>query len=675
MHDKSDTASIRTTATTFSMRSIRLVVPSFQDALKTSRAYKRLYRRGGLSSGESILSGKFSIQSSEKGCSWSMLSDLSLGELSISEISVIELPIYPSDLWDAKPYLEATASTTSSRRKSSTKVKWSTRGRMHNAIASGNEYVVRTLLALGCDVEELDRQGRTPLVHAVVKGREAIAKLLLQKGAYTEARNDQGETPLTTAVRENQLATAKLLLDGGADIETRDTENRTPLVHAVAEHREAIIELLLQKGADTEARNNRGETPLTIAVNENQLATVSILLDTGADMEARDNENRTPLTRAVIRDDQALVNLLLENGADMEVRDDQNQTPLAHAIRNDCYGIAAFLVENGANFEVLTALGWTTNDRDRLRSAIESGNENVVRLLFAMGADLEERDGEGKTLLEHAILNDQYGFAAFLVEKGANFEVLTALGWTTNDRDRLRSAIKSGNENVVRLLLAMGADLEERDGEGKTPLAHAALNNQDAIVKLLWEKGANLTALGSTINVNGRLRGAIDSGSENVVRLLLALGADLEERMGNYNMTSLLFAADKGKLAIVKLLLEKGADMNARDEDGWTVLHWAVFSGDAGMLQILLDNGALHLIDVTETSNEPGDTPLHKVAWDDSRLAVGQMLVERGASVNPKNDNGVTPYQVARLYSPAVAKYLWSQLSPEEQAAETPPRE
>jgi ankyrin repeat protein len=316
------------------------------------------------------------------------------------------------------------------------------------------------------------------------------------------------------------------------------------------------------------------------------------------------------------------------------------------------------------------------SSKGRIHNAIASGNEYVVRALLALGSDIEERDRDGKTPLAHAVLRNREAIVKPLLQKGADFEVLTALGPTINLEGRLHSAIESGSENVVRSLLAMGADVEERDGEGKTPLAHAVLGNREAIVKLLLEKGADfqvLTQLRSTINVKGRLHSAIESGNENVVRWLLELGADLEERMsfGNFNMTPLLFAAYKGKLAIVKLLLEKGADVNARDREGWTVLHFAADEGDAGMLQFLLDNGVLHLIDV---SDEDRDTPLHIAAWWD-RLAVAQMLVERGARVNPKNDKGMTPYQEAQSRSPAVAKYLWSQLSPDEQAAERPPRE
>ena len=65
--------------------------------------------------------------------------------------------------------------------------KWSSRGRLHNAIEAGNELAVRTMLAMGMDVEELDSNGRTPLIHATVNCQEATCKLLLGKSANVAA--------------------------------------------------------------------------------------------------------------------------------------------------------------------------------------------------------------------------------------------------------------------------------------------------------------------------------------------------------------------------------------------------------------------------------------------------------------------------------------------------------
>jgi hypothetical protein len=62
-----------------------------------------------------------------------------LGELSISEISVIELPICLSDLWDATPFRLESSVSRPRKSSASLKLKWSSKGQIHNAISEGNE--------------------------------------------------------------------------------------------------------------------------------------------------------------------------------------------------------------------------------------------------------------------------------------------------------------------------------------------------------------------------------------------------------------------------------------------------------------------------------------------------------------------------------------------------------
>jgi ankyrin repeat protein len=537
--DNEDAASFMTAATSFSMRSIR---SSFRDALENSRVYKRVRRRGRDS--ESILT----LESSERGCSWSMLSDLSLGELSIADIWVIELPICLSDLWDPEPFrVDSTSITTvSAPRRSSSRLNWSTKGRIHNAIAAGNDYVVRTLLTMGSDIEELNRNGETPLALALLKKRDVIAKLLLEKGASID------------------LAAAKAAQGGN----------------------EAVIRMLLTRGVSVEARDNQGRTLLTLAVLENREPIVKLLLESGADVGACDNQGRTPLILAILENREPIVKLLLESGADVGACDNQGRTPLILATLENREPIFKLLVENAAHVEAPDTMA----------------------------------------LLAYAVFKEQ-----------------TA---------------------IVKLLLESCADAEVK-------AMCDSLGKEDAIIRFLLEKGASipiLKAIGSTTSLEGRLESAILRGEENVVRLLLFMGADVEER-GRHNMTPLLYAAWYSSLTIAKILVEAGADMKARDIVGRTVLHRAARGGDVELVQFLFDNGALELLDATD---KDGDTPLHDGAIS-NHLPVAQMLVERGARVNAQNKSGQTPYHIARRRCTEVAKYLWSRLSPDEQAQETPP--
>jgi len=181
-HDNSDNTSIMSKRSILSFRN-RLGQPGYVEDLKASRAYKRLRHFG---RGIDIDSSAESVFSSDSGCTtgrWSTLSDITLGDLSISQIAVLNLPIDLSDVSNPEPFLEPSSTETHRSSRPKPRRIWSSRGRIHNAIENGNEFVVRTVLAMGMDIEELDSNGRTPLVHAIMKHQEAICKLLLEKGA------------------------------------------------------------------------------------------------------------------------------------------------------------------------------------------------------------------------------------------------------------------------------------------------------------------------------------------------------------------------------------------------------------------------------------------------------------------------------------------------------------
>jgi serine/threonine-protein phosphatase 6 regulatory ankyrin repeat subunit A len=731
-----------------SIRSVRAMIPSLQDALKNSRAYRRLYHRGGLDNSDSQSLSGFSIESREKGCSWSMLSDLSLGDLSLSNIAVIELPIYMTDLYDPRPYVLIAKQVDVHSPGSSTnfKLKWSSRGRIHNAISEGNIFVIRALLSIGSDIEERDRKAQTPLIHAVRREHEVILKVLLEKGANLEAQDADGWTPLHHAVCRDGEDIVILLLEKGVNLETPDAEGLTPLAHAVLKNHEHLVKLLLEKGASSHSltdlgtmRDLKGLIHDAIEVgNEN---VVRLLLAIAVDVEERDIQGQTPLLHAVRRNREAIFKMFLEKGVNLEAKDAEGLTPLAHAVLNNNELLVKLLVEHGANTDdlYLNDLDLQRDLKSGVHNAIATGNLKLVRLLLALSVDVEERDTQGQTPLLHAVRRDNEAIVRLLLEKGVNLETpdaegltplahavlknhehlvelllekgassdsLTDLGTTRDLKGPIHDAIEIGNENVVRLLLAIAVDVEERDIQGQTPLLHAVRRNREAIFKMFLEEGVNVEAedadgltplahavlenneilvksllekgakvdvlrdIGAKRGFRGRIYDAIDKENENVVRLLLVMGVDIEER-DLFRNTPLVLACWFGKSAIAKLLVEQGADMKACDGQGWTVLHCAVLGQNASLLTFLLDNGALEVIDVTRND---GDTPLHVAGFPDTRLPLAQILVERGARLDIKNNNGQTPYEYAiseRAFK--VAKYLWSQLEPNEQAQLTPP--
>ncbi len=98
---------------------------------------------------------------------------------------------------------------------------------------------------------------------------------------------------------------------------------------------------------------------------------------------------------------------------------------------------------------------------------------------------------------------------------------------------------------------------------------------------------------------------ALFTNDEEVVRLLLERGADVNARANNaMAVTPLNAAAARQHGAVVRALLDGGAAVDAAQRDGYTALHSAAANGDSTLVEMLLGAGA----DV-EARSDAGDTP------------------------------------------------------------------
>ena len=153
-------------------------------------------------------------------------------------------------------------------------------------------------------------------------------------------------------------------------------------------------------------------------------------------------------------------------------------------------------------------------------------------------------------------------------------------------------AVKAGDLSKAKQLLANGVDADARDKKGRTVLQ--------------WL----LTP--STVTD--------ESGSVTLIIL-----EDLEPYT----------------LELAKLLISADADVNVSDEEGRSLLHWAVLAKEEDIVSLLLENGA----DVAVRTNA-GTTPLHWAARDGNEN-IATNLLTRGADVNAKNYSGRTPLYYA----------------------------
>lgn len=115
----------------------------------------------------------------------------------------------------------------------------------------------------------------------------------------------------------------------------------------------------------------------------------------------------------------------------------------------------------------------------------------------------------------------------------------------------LMRAALSGDIKNLKVLLA-GADVDERDDEGRTPLMFAAVNRETECAKELLRHGADVNA---KANDGGTaLMLAASSGDAELVKAFLARGADISSKYVETGQTALMIAMDHGYDDIVELL-------------------------------------------------------------------------------------------------------------------------
>ncbi|TPX12492.1 uncharacterized protein E0L32_006904 [Thyridium curvatum] len=271
--------------------------------------------------------------------------------------------------------------------------------------------------------------------------------------------------------------------------------------------------------------------------------------------------------------------------------------------------------------ELISALtASNVNDTDErnwmpLHCAASAGSTRAVRVLKDHGAVLNAATIDGQTPL---ILAVEYG------HQDTVFELIEA-GVDINDctyslASPLTAAIRRGDAEMTRLVLALGADPSQPDGLGFLPLISAVtaseLNEDEEesteLLDALLEAGAevdgtstgmDLTALavasrqgsvramsklldaGANPNAGGHscppIYFALTSRSFEAVQMLVEAGATVDGdrvRFGKEELTPMMCAAEAGDINIGRLLLKKGAVLDATSSglENWTALHIAV---------------------------------------------------------------------------------------------------
>ncbi len=193
---------------------------------------------------------------------------------------------------------------------------------------------------------------------------------------------------------------------------------------------------------------------LQAAAEAGDVTVLRRLLDAGTPVDARGTRQRTALLVATHANRVDAAQLLIGRGADVNAQDDQQDSPFLYA---------------GAR-----------------------GRLEILRLTLAAGANLKSTNRYGGTALIPAAHYGHVETVRELLKTSIDVDHVNRLGWTALLEAIILGDGGAAHTQIVRLLIAHGAELQLADAQGVTPLAHAEQRGQRAIADMLRRAGAKL---------------------------------------------------------------------------------------------------------------------------------------------------------------------------------------
>ncbi len=467
----------------------------------------------------------------------------------------------------------------------------------------------------------------TQLAEAVQSGNEPQVRLLLNAHPeliHTEITGAGEHRVLHYAVLRRDAPMVKLLMEAGADPRK-----------GIYPHREATSALTIAKDRDY-------HEIVAIIEEEERLRREELSCPNATISPIQDQ-----ITQAIRNANNAeAIRLLESDGSLIQACDRTGGTPLHLAAEEANVGMLTWLLNRRAKVSKQDLQGYTPLDRSALATDNAEQFPALAKLLLDHGAEV--------TIRAAVALADKARIRQLIHDNPA---LLREMDWRNGGL--LTLAVKHDHIEIVKLLLDLGADVDERvmlqEVEEPTPswggpLWHAALADQFEIAKLLLDRGADPNA---NVYASGwPLRNAWDHEDDSVKRLLLERGAkpqpyvlaelhDVEaaRRLLATEPTEALAreladsAADHGCPAILELALPHLSW--PLDDERW---HWILIQpmrgvGSLECMQMLLEHG------VDPNVSRFGATALHFAAGRHGSLTrFASMLLDHGARLDLRDD-------------------------------------
>jgi ankyrin repeat protein len=429
------------------------------------------------------------------------------------------------------------------------------------------------------------------LVEAARAQNRADVDRLVRQRVDVDTPQADGATPLLWAAQWDDLAIAERLLDAGAKVDAANVYGVTPLSMACTNGSAKMVDRLLKAGANPNAALQTGETPIMTAALTGKLDVVNALLGAGVDVNAREaGRGQTALMWAVSEGHRDVVKALVQRGADVRARSASGFTPLMFAARQGDLDLVTTLLAHGAGINESASDGVSV-----LHVATLRGHVELAELLLDEGAD-PNADGPGYTALHWAAgIWESYMTRDYRQVESGEWSTLGGIPTREGKLRLIKALLAKGaqvNPRLTKPPPLFGAHLSLAGGRllgggsvvGATPLLVAAHAGDVEVMRLLIARGAD----------------PLTTTDDGTTPLMMAAG------LGTAEDETLIPVSNR--LEAAALCVELGMDVNAANEAGNTALHATAFLGLDNVARFLLDKGA-HV----NQKNKKGETPL-KVA-------------------------------------------------------------
>jgi WD40 repeat protein len=533
---------------------------------------------------------------------------------------------------------------------------------LHQAAYGGKLAEVKALLDGGAAVNAKSFSIGAPLHMAAVQGHLDICKLLIERFADVTAEDSHQYTPLHRACEEGHKDVVALLLTSKSGVEAKTRDGNTPLHLAAVGGHVDVVRLLLAADAPLNAANNVGASPLTLAAQSGNLESVKLLAERAAELDARPLLGRSALETAAYHAHPEIVRYLLDRGARPPV--DLGQPPLNDQERQDLDTLARRIVILG--------------EADRkIETVVDTGDVQRLAAYLQLQPSLVYKRIDGRTLLGQAASAGRADMVKLLLARGADLEARNTVtaGRSSYTGTALHLAVLRGHQDVVQLLLEAGARLvHNRPAMEPLSLALAVQSDNIVLLRYLLEKSVNPD---TPLESMTPLQAAVAKGNAEMVKLLLDHKANPNDAKDQWPGSALRQAAWMGRKDLLALLLDAGADPKLPGDQGLNAMQTAAMAKRIDVVQWL----ATHNLEIDiHSATAVGDldrvtqildanpaavnallpdkrTPLH-VACETGRLEIARLLLDHNADVNARDDESETPLNKIRGDTQGIGKLL-----------------